>query len=147
MREYTTQEILELMDRFAQDKLSFFELKNEAFSLKLGKETPQTVAVAAAPAPQAAAPAPVPAEEPAQAPQGSLVTSPIVGTFYSAPAPDKPPFVRVGQHVSKGDVLFIVESMKLMNEVTSEYDGTVTRILAENGQAVEYGTGILEIQP
>lgn len=146
MREYTTQEILELMDRFAQNKLSFLELRNEGFSLKLGKETPQ--AVVAAPLPQAApaAPAAAPAEEPDQAPQGNLVTSPIVGTFYSAPAPDKPPFVRVGQHVSKGDVLFIVESMKLMNEVTSEYDGTVTRILAENGQPVEYGTGILEIQ-
>lgn len=147
MREYTTQEILELMDRFAQDKLSFFELRNGEFSLKLGKETPQTV-VAAAPAVQAApaAQAAAPAEETDQAPQGNLVTSPIVGTFYSAPSPDKAPFVRVGQRVSKGDVLFIVESMKLMNEVTSEYDGVVTRILVENGQPVEYGTGILEIQ-
>lgn len=146
MREYSTQEILELMDRFAQDKLSYFELKNEDFSLKLGKETPQTVvAAAAAPAP-AAVPVPTVSVEEDPAPQGKLVTSPIVGTFYSAPAPDKAPFVRVGQRVSKGDVLFIVESMKLMNEVTSEYDGTVTRILAENGQPVEYGTGILEIQ-
>lgn len=145
MREYSTQEILELMDRFAQDKLSYFELKNEDFSLKLGKETPQTVVAAAAPAP-AALPVPAAPVEEEPAPQGKLVTSPIVGTFYSAPAPDKAPFVRVGQHVSKGDVLFIVESMKLMNEVTSEYDGTVTRILAENGQPVEYGTAILEIQ-
>ena len=72
--------------------------------------------------------------------------SPIVGTFYASPSPDKAPFVEVGQKVKKGDVLFIIESMKLMNEIQSEYDGEVVEILCENGQAVEFGQPIMLIK-
>ena len=77
---------------------------------------------------------------------GNVVKSPIVGTFYASAAPDKPPYVTVGKEVSEGDVLFIIESMKLMNEVTSEFSGTVEKILVQNGQAVEYGQPIMIIR-
>lgn len=76
---------------------------------------------------------------------GKTIKAPLIGTFYSAPAPDKPPFVQVGQKVKKGDVLFIIESMKLMNEIQSEFDGTVAEILVEDGASVEYDQPILVI--
>ncbi len=79
-------------------------------------------------------------------PSGNKVVSPIVGTFYAAPSPDRDPFVRVGQKVKKGDVLFIIESMKLMNEIQSEFDGEVAEILCTDGQAVEFGQPIVIIK-
>ena len=78
--------------------------------------------------------------------EGRVMKAPIVGTFYAAAAPDKPPFIKEGQTVKKGDVLFIIESMKLMNEVASEYDGVISKILVENGQGVEFGQPILCIE-
>ena len=71
--------------------------------------------------------------------EGNMVTSPLVGTFYAAPAEDAEPFVKVGDHVKKGQTLGIVEAMKLMNEIESDYDGVVTAILVQNGDTVEYG--------
>lgn len=91
------------------------------------------------PAVPAAAPA-APAETPAapKAPAGKAIKAPLVGTFYAAPSPDQPPFVQVGDTVKKDDVVLIIESMKLMNEVTSDVDGVVQEILVKNGDAVEY---------
>ena len=77
---------------------------------------------------------------------GNIVPSPIVGTFYAAPSPEKPPYVTVGKQVHKGDVLLIIESMKLMNEVTSEYDGTVAEIMVSDGETVEFGEPIMRIE-
>lgn len=77
---------------------------------------------------------------------GNVVKSPIIGTFYAAPSPDKEPYVKTGQSVKKGDVLFIVESMKLMNEIKSEYDGVVSKILVENGASVDYNHPIMVIE-
>ena len=77
---------------------------------------------------------------------GNLVSAPIVGTFYSSPAPGKPAFVQVGSDVKKGDILYIVESMKLMNEVKSEFDGTVKKIFVKSGEPVEYGQPIMLIE-
>ena len=74
-----------------------------------------------------------------------MVESPLVGTFYAAPAEDASPFVSVGDQVKKGQTLAIVEAMKLMNEIESEYDGTITEILVENGEAVEYGQPLFRI--
>lgn len=85
-------------------------------------------------------------EPTAPAAAGTLVKAPIVGTFYAASAPDQPPFVKVGDTVKKGDVLFIIESMKLMNEVQSEVEGVVTEILVGNGAAVEYNQPILRVE-
>ena len=79
-------------------------------------------------------------------PEGMLIKSPLVGTFYAAPAEDADPFVSVGDQVKKGQTLAIVEAMKLMNEVESEYDGTVAAILVENGEMVEYGQPLMVIQ-
>ena len=79
-------------------------------------------------------------------PAGNVVKAPIVGTFYAASAPDKPPFVTVGQQVKKGDVLMIIESMKLMNEVQSDFDGTVAEILVKNGDPVEFDQPIMIIK-
>ena len=76
---------------------------------------------------------------------GNVVKSPIVGTFYITPSPGKPPFVKVGDKVNKGDVIYIIESMKLMNEVKSEFSGVVKEILVESGESVEYGQPIMTI--
>ena len=92
-------------------------------------------APAAAPAAAASAPVPAAEEKPLS---GKIIKSPIVGTFYASPSPDQPPFVQVGDTVKKGDVIMIIESMKLMNEVQSDMDGTVQEILVKNGEAVEY---------
>ena len=82
----------------------------------------------------------------AAVPSGNVVKAPMVGTFYAASAPDKPPFVTVGKRVKKGDVLMIIESMKLMNEVQSDFDGVVEEILVNNGQAVEFDQPIMIIK-
>ena len=76
---------------------------------------------------------------------GKVVKSPLVGTFYAAPAEDADPFVKVGDSIKEGQVLAIVEAMKLMNEIESDFAGTVTEILVENGQAVEYGQPLMVI--
>ena len=77
---------------------------------------------------------------------GSVVKSPLVGTYYAASSPENPPFVKVGDKVSKGQVLGIVEAMKLMNEIESEFDGTVKEILVENEQMVEFGQPMFVIE-
>jgi acetyl-CoA carboxylase biotin carboxyl carrier protein len=96
--------------------------------------------VPAAAPPQAPAPA-APAEKP-----GHVVTSPFVGTFYRTPAPDQPPFVEVGSVIRKGQVLCIVEAMKLMNEIEAEEAGKIVEILVENGQPVEFGQPLFRIE-
>lgn len=78
--------------------------------------------------------------------EGNVIKSPLVGTFYAAPSEDLEPFVKPGDHVEKGQVLAIVEAMKLMNEIESDFAGTVTEILVVNGQAVEYGQPLFVIR-
>ncbi len=85
------------------------------------------------------------AETPPSSTQTHTIISPIVGTFYRAPAPDAEPYVKVGDHVSPGQTLCIIEAMKLMNEIESDVSGTVVRVLVENGQAVEYNQPLFEI--
>ena len=77
---------------------------------------------------------------------GKVVKSPLVGTFYAAPAEDAAPYVKVGDTVKEGQILAIVEAMKLMNEIESEYSGTISEILVENGEAVEYGQPLFVIE-
>ena len=78
--------------------------------------------------------------------KGNQVTSPIVGTFYRKPSPDKEPFVKVGDIVNKGDVLCIIEAMKMMNEIKSEFDGKILSIEVDDGQPVEFGQAIIVIE-
>ena len=77
--------------------------------------------------------------------EGNVITSPIVGTFYRKPSPDKDPFIRVGDTVDKGDVLCIIEAMKMMNEIKSDFSGKVISIDLEDGQPVEFGQSIITI--
>ncbi len=141
--------IQKLADLVADKNLGEITVQNgdSTITVKGKKAAAQTVVeslpIAAAAAPAAAAPAP---EVKAAAPAGKFVKAPIVGTFYAASAPDQPPFVKVGDQIKKGDVLFIIESMKLMNEVQSEIEGTVAEILVGNGEAVEYDQPILRVE-
>ena len=146
-------EVRGLMEAFSSSGLTSFSLKDGDFELSLSSEKPEQVYVCP---PAAPAGVPAPAAAPAAQPSapaakeeeisGNVVKSPIVGTFYASAAPDKPPYVTVGKTVQEDDVLFIIESMKLMNEVTSEFNGTVEKILVQNGQAVEYGQPIMVIR-
>lgn len=86
------------------------------------------------------------AENSAPAASGNVVKAPIVGTFYSAPSPNDAPFVTVGKSVKKGDVIFIIESMKVMSEVTSDFDGVVKEILVKNGDALEFDQPVMIIE-
>lgn len=98
------------------------------------------------PAAPVAAPAAAAAEKPAEQVSGNIITSPIVGTFYASPSPEKPPFVKVGDTVNTGDVVCIIESMKLMNEINSEFSGRVAEIYAKNGEPVEFGQKLMRIE-
>lgn len=151
----TIDEIKSLMDQMAKTGLGKFELEDGDFKLSLASKKEQVV-VASAPAEAvqvlggtaenaatAAAPA---APEAETSVTGNEVTAPIVGTFYASPSPDKDAFVKVGDTVKKGDVLFIIESMKLMNEIQSEFDGEVVDICVENGTPVEFGQKIMVIR-
>ncbi|WP_313297824.1 acetyl-CoA carboxylase biotin carboxyl carrier protein [Diaphorobacter sp.] len=104
----------------------------------------QPMAAVAAPAVPAAAEGAAPAA--AAAPSGHSVKSPMVGTFYRSASPGAKPFVEVGAQVKEGDTLCIIEAMKILNEIEADKSGTVTRVLAENGQAVEYGQSLFVIE-
>jgi acetyl-CoA carboxylase biotin carboxyl carrier protein len=92
-----------------------------------------------------AAAAPVAAPEVAAVPAGKEITSPMVGTFYSAPSPDSPSFVSVGQAVTPDTVICIIEAMKVMNEIKAEVSGVVTEVLAENGKPVQFGQALFRV--
>jgi acetyl-CoA carboxylase biotin carboxyl carrier protein len=104
-----------------------------------------TVAPVAAPPAPAAAPAAIPVELPPEEPEGHVVKSPMVGTFYRAASPGAKQFVEVGDTVQAGDTLCIIEAMKLMNEIESDKSGVVKEILVENGQPVEFGQPLVVI--
>jgi acetyl-CoA carboxylase biotin carboxyl carrier protein len=110
--------------------------------------SPMPIVIPAAPI--SAAPAANAAQmPPAAAPADNLVniTSPIVGTFYTAPSPDSEPYVKVGDHITADTVVCIVEAMKVMNEIKAETNGTVEKIMVSNGQAVEFGQALFKIRP
>jgi acetyl-CoA carboxylase biotin carboxyl carrier protein len=160
--EGLAREVAELAELMRTYELSELEVERDGLRvlLRRGAERPHlaapTMAPAAPPAPTpppvAAAPAAVAAAAPpaprAETSDGNIsyITSPFVGTFYRSPGPDSAPFVDVGTHVKKGQVLCIVEAMKLMNEIESEVDGTIVQLLVENGQPVEYGEPLFKIK-
>ncbi len=138
-----TKQIKSLMKEFDDSGLSRIKITKEDFSIELEKATnlvaAPAAAVAAVPA-QASAPAaatttqaPAPAEI-----TGDAILSPMVGTFYASPSPDSPPFVKVGDVIKKGQVVAILEAMKIMNELEADFDCKILEVLATNGQAVEY---------
>ena len=158
--QYEHNELMEVTKEYIkilkESGLGYLRLKNDKFEIELGEKQqpapnfPPMPPMQGAPGMSGMPPQMMP-QQPcppaaAEIKSGNVVTSPIVGTFYSSPSPEKPPFVTVGKQVHKGDVLFIIESMKLMNEVTSEYDGTVTEIMVDNADTVEFGQPIMRIE-
>jgi len=151
----TLDEIKQLVDFVRERELSEFELERADVKLRIRSgSVVQTVVAApmAAVAPVAAvaaAPAPVAAVTPAAAPAGedlAIITSPIVGTFYRAAEPGAKPFVDTGDVVRKGQVLCIIEAMKLLNEIDSEYEGEIVSVYVQNGQAVQYGERLFAVR-
>jgi acetyl-CoA carboxylase biotin carboxyl carrier protein len=144
------RKIKKLIDLLEESNLAEIEIKEGEESVRLARTPRGTYAPAPMPAPMAHAPAPMPMQSPTEAatggqakagsdlPDGDVVRAPMVGTFYASPAPDKPPFVSVGQAVKAGDTLGIIEAMKMFNPIEAEVSGTVLKILAESGQPVEF---------
>lgn len=156
------QQIRELLAAIAQTDVTEFSLKSDAFELTVkkggGVAQPMIVAdTAVTPMPMAVpnpiAPPPVVIPETTPPPTVSTntnwveVTSPMVGTFYRAPAPDEPPFVAIGDTVTPNQTVCIIEAMKLMNEIEAEATGKVMEILVENGESVEFGQPLMRIEP
>ena len=143
------EEMLELMEARGLVEL---EWEHQGMKIRLKKAStagPQVVEYVTG-LPQPAAPLPAPAVVPKAADESSrrtVIKSPMVGTFYRSPAPDAPPFAEVGQDVDSGQVLCIIEAMKLMNEIKSEVAGRVVEILVENSDPVEFGQGLFALEP
>ncbi len=145
------KEIREILELLKGSDVSEFELGRGDTVLKL-RRGPVNVPVAVPfTAPPVAAAPPRPAEEPPPPapakPTYKEIVSPIVGTFYRAPAPDAAPFVEVGARVVKGQVLCIVEAMKIMNQIESDTTGTIAAIMVENAQPVAYGQALFHVTP
>ena len=144
-----------LIDLVSESNVSELEITEAEGKVRIVKSAPVAAApvtmVAAAPAVTVAAPvapALVPAAAPAPAaePSGHIVKSPMVGTFYRSSSPGAKAFVEVGQSIKEGETICIVEAMKILNEIEADKSGTVTQILVENGQAVEYGQPLFVIE-
>jgi acetyl-CoA carboxylase biotin carboxyl carrier protein len=146
------KEIQELVDLILNNDLAELELEREGLRIRLVKAGPPPATAAApaggppplAPLPFQMAPAPV---VPVASSGLHEIKSPLVGTFYRAPSPEAQPFTEVGRPVKAGQVLCIVEAMKLMNEIEADAEGVVEEILASNGQPVEYGEVLFRIRP
>jgi oxaloacetate decarboxylase (Na+ extruding) subunit alpha len=140
--------LIRLMD---ENHLAEIEIESHGSKIRLVKDRLQghggVNSVATEPPPAPGAPgAHLPAQERALD-HCKAIISPMVGTFYRAPSPDAPSFVEVGSVVEKGDTLCIIEAMKMMNEIEAEFRGKVARVVAENGQTVEYGESLFMIEP
>ena len=156
------EDIERILALVREHDLAEFELEREGLKIRVRKSNgfaqqlacePPTAQPAAAPAPALTSPAapPVPASQPPPVPgdeqlELAVVKSPIVGTFYRSSEPGAPSFVEVGDRVRKDQVLCIIEAMKLMNEITSEYDGEIVNVYVENGKPVQYGERLFAIK-
>jgi acetyl-CoA carboxylase biotin carboxyl carrier protein len=159
----TFDQMKELIQLVAGHRLGGVEVREGDFNFRVlshGDASPPAPGAVAAPAaaPEtapaaagaavtpAAAPAAPTAPEPPPEPPGHVLTSPIVGTFYAAPSPDAEPYIRVGDRVQKGQVVCIIEAMKLMNEIESDVSGVVQKIYPENAQPVEFGEPLFSVK-
>lgn len=145
--------ISELLDQFDKSSLKDFELSQDNFTLKLSKQENRPVAPVINEVPVAQPTQPVAssqpiAEEPPVAPatDNLVVKSPLVGIFYDTPKPDQPQFKQIGDHVNEGDVICVIESMKVINEIKSDHSGTLVAQLVESGDMVEYDQPLFEIK-
>ena len=152
------EEIKELMTLFNDSNMTEFHLSNEEFEVQFSKreEYPQVVSNAVAPvanvaspveaAPVNAAPSAEAQEDPQVAADAKYITSPIVGVVYLQSSPDADPFVQVGKQITSNDTVCIVEAMKIMNEIKSDFNGEVLEVLVENGQMVDFGQKLFAIR-
>ncbi|MEL6909365.1 MAG: acetyl-CoA carboxylase biotin carboxyl carrier protein [Cyanobacteria bacterium J06629_2] len=156
------QELRDLLGAISQTDITELVLKNADFELTVRKDKGLVAVAPTAIAPQtvetmSSPPATAPAAVAPPAPQAATptvddkkwvdVTSPMVGTFYSAPAPDEDPFVGVGDRITKGDTVCIIEAMKLMNEIEGEVTGQIMEIAVQNGEPVEFGQVLMRVNP
>jgi len=148
------RKIKKLIELLEESDIGEIEIKEGEESVRISRGTahmmaaPQMMAAPVAAAPVAAAPAAAPApaaEKESQALSGHIIKSPMVGTFYSAPSPGSPAFAAVGQHVKVGDVICIVEAMKMMNQIEADKAGVIEAILAEDGEPVEFDQPLITI--
>jgi acetyl-CoA carboxylase biotin carboxyl carrier protein len=166
-RVWNLKDIQQLLDLLADKEITEFEMEQQGVKIRVARGMAQggagnlngyivapgapptavSMPIAAASAPVAEAPAGSGSSEPVESTEGLFVMkSPIVGTFYSSPSPSAPPFAGVGETVKVGQVLCIIEAMKLMNELECEVAGKVVRVFCENGQPVEYGQSLFAIE-
>jgi acetyl-CoA carboxylase biotin carboxyl carrier protein len=148
------KEINKIIRLMEEKNLSHFELEVEGLKIKIGRDVvsgsaPETTPVVEVSEDTEVKSSNTPLEVTPKEGKNNLyyITSPMVGTFYSAPDPSSPPFVEVGDSVKKSQTLCIIEAMKLMNEIESEVDGILMKIFIENGKPVEYGQRLFAIQP
>ncbi len=154
------RKVKKLIELLEESNIDEIEIKEGEESVRISRNSGNAATYAApavpmpppVPAPAAAAPAPTPAAAPAPAAEeaapaisGHIIKSPMVGTFYRAPSPGSPSFAEVGQHVKVGDVICIVEAMKMMNQIEADKAGTIEAILVEDGQPVEYDQPLVTI--
>lgn len=139
----TNQEIYDLIARFDHSSLQTLRLSKQDFSIELSRSSAQSPAPSAPAAAQSPVPAPAaPAQE-----EYDAVTSPLVGAFYPAPAPDQPPYVQVGDRVKKGQTLCLIEAMKMMSEIPAPCDCIIQAVLKENGELVAFGDALVRYLP
>ncbi len=129
----------------ADNSLTEISLEDGEQAITLRKEVTGVIAAPAVSAP-VSAPQAASVEKPAEVKKGKPLTSPMVGTFYKAPSPDAKPFVQVGQTIKEGDVVCIVEAMKLMNEIEAEVSGKIVEICVSDGQPVEFGQVLMYVE-
>ena len=154
--KFESEYIEKLAKIIADNDLTEISLEDGEQAITIRKDLPEVNMVASAPAvaavPQSAPVAPAQASAPAQAPaakeevKGKAITSPMVGTFYAASSPDAAPFVEVGSTVNVGDVVCIIEAMKLMNEIKAEQAGKVVQICVKNGDPIEFGQVLMYVE-
>ncbi len=145
------RKVKKLIELLEESGISEIEISEGEESVRISRyPKPGTVTMTSAPAPPAppaAAPPAAAAAEPAAPPvRGQQVTAPMVGTFYTGPAPGSKPFVEIGTEVKPGDTLCVIEAMKMMNQIESEFAGRVASILVENGSPVEFGQPLFVIE-
>lgn len=143
------RKVKKLIELLETSDIAEIEIKEGEEAVRISRNSSVTTTVAAPAAAPVAAPAPSPAaaeEKPApQATSGHVVSSPMVGTFYRSPSPSSPPFVEVGTHVKAGDVVCIVEAMKMMNQIEAEKAGIIEAILVKDGEPVEFDQPLVTI--
>lgn len=142
------KKLKELIEFMKENDIGELEVEEEGKKVKLSRATAQKI-LTTTPHTVTSAAQESPAQPPPHAPKENLleIKSPMVGTFYSAPAPSAEPFTEIGSMISPGNVVCIIEAMKLMNEIKSEIKGEIKEILAENGDPVEYGQTLFLVKP